>query len=630
MKPARTFKPLLLTVMLVCLALAGAAAQVPPPIVLAAKAQTGFSVVLSPKCSPAEELAAKELQRYLIAMSGARFELTSKAGQHAIVVCRHDSPPAGLTLPAAASRLPAEGYCLLQSEGMLWVVGADERGTLYAVYDLLERLGCRWLAPALSFYGGVHELVPKLETLSLSLKEDITEQPVLKYRKLYVEEGHSHNVTNLLQMIDWMPKRRFNTLVVPLNYAGHGRVRWDNWRQELTPELRRRGIGIEVGGHGYENYLNAEMDDGQLFARHPEWFRLDEQRKRIMNLHGVFCTSNREAKDYFTQSVIRYLAAHPEIELFDFWPPDGAKWCLCPNCTALGTPSDRQALLLAEVSAAVRQTRPDVRFETIAYAACVAPPMKAQMDPGVLVDFCPIGQCFEYQISDTKSQKNADYVAQLKGWLGSFKGDLSIYSYYRKYAWHSLPNLIPHYIQSDLRFYRGLGVRGISSYAEPGDWAAFELNHYVLGGLAWNPDADVDAMIREFAQARFGGQAALGRKAYQVLEENVRHVCSLPGTTLKTTPEYQRAQDTFQALVRELDAASSASTDQPTAAALRRLALAVDYARRDLSLQKLRAEGGDAAQRKPQTDELARFLQAHSNEGVFITERIPIAKPAAR
>jgi hypothetical protein len=47
--------------------------------------------------------------------------------------------------------------------------------------------------------------------------------------------------------------------VVPLNYGGQGRVKWDNWRVALTPELQRRGIWIEVGGHGYENYLNAQM-----------------------------------------------------------------------------------------------------------------------------------------------------------------------------------------------------------------------------------------------------------------------------------------------------------------------------------------------------------------------------------
>jgi hypothetical protein len=601
-----------------------------PALVLASKGRTDFSIVVPAKASPTEELAARELQRYLGALSGAEFGITSTPAPYSILVCKRDSAPAGIILPATVAHLPAEGYCLSVREGSLLLIGADERGMLYAVYDLLERLGCRWLAPAFPFYAGAHEVVPKRETLSLSLSKDVIEQPALKYRKLYVEEGHSHNTTNLLQMIEWMPKRRFNTLVVPLNYAGGGRVMWDNWRKELTPELLRRGIWIEVGGHGYENYLNAGMEGGQLFERHPEWFDMDGQGKRIKSAHAVFCTSNREAKDYFTRSVMRYLDSHPEIQIFDFWPPDGAKWCQCANCKALGSPSDRQALLLGEVSGAVHKTRPDVRFETIAYAACVAPPVKAAMDPGVLVDFCPIGQCFEVQINDAKSEKNADYVRQLTGWLNAFKGDVSIYSYYRKYAWRSLANLIPHYIQNDLRFYRDLGVRGISSYAEPGDWGAYELNHYVLGGLAWNPDADVDATIAEFAQGRFGAQAALGRKAYQVLEDNVRHVCSLPGTELKTPVDYQRAGESLRALAREVEAARASASDRAVGAALNRLGLAVEYVLRDLSLQQARVAKGAASDRQKMINDLARFLQEHPKDGVFIAERIPVAKQAAR
>ena len=65
------------------------------------------------------------------------------------------------------------------------------------------------------------------------------------------------------------------------------------------------------------------------------------------------------------------------------------------------------AELVAEVAAAVKKRRPELRFETIAYASCVAPPTNAPMGREVLVDFCPIGQCFEVQIHDAQSPKNA-------------------------------------------------------------------------------------------------------------------------------------------------------------------------------------------------------------------------------
>src|SRR5262249_55120136 len=143
--------------------------------------------------------------------------------------------------------------------------------------------------------------------------------------------------------------------------------------------------------------------------------------------------------------------------IFDFWPPDGAVWCTCENCRKLGSPSQRHAILVAQISQALQNELPDVRIECIAYASYLEPPETVTFDRSVLVDFCPIAQCFEYQINDPASQVNAKYVHALEGWRARFKGEVSIYSYYRKYAWNSLPIIIPHYMQKDLQFYRGLG-----------------------------------------------------------------------------------------------------------------------------------------------------------------------------
>jgi len=39
-------------------------------------------------------------------------------------------------------------------------------------------------------------------------------------------------------------------------------------------------------------------------------------------------------------------------------------------------------------------------------------------------------------------------------------------------------------MQKDLQWYAKLPVQGVSTYAEPGDWFTYELNHYVLA--AWH------------------------------------------------------------------------------------------------------------------------------------------------
>ncbi len=575
-------------------------------------------VILTPaKAGPAEELAAQELAKYIEQMSGVKLEIRVEGAdmpKKAIVL----SDLHTLAGPYIDYDRPVVGdeYRIWAEGQTINVLGARGRSVLYAVYDLLDRMGCRFLSPSFSHYQGSGEIIPKKKTLSLDLSTPIIEQPVLTFRKLYVEEGHSHNAENLAQLAEWMPKARFNTLVIPTNYQGGDRVKWDNWRERIAPELQKRDITIEVGGHGYQNFLNAEMDNGKVFEQHPDWFGMDDSGQRT-KVHGrVFCTSNLEAVKYLANNLIAYLKARPEIEIFDFWPPDGAKWCACEKCKALGTPSNRQAILISQVKDLMVKARLSTRLETIAYAAAVTPPESAKLIPDLLLDFCPIGQCFEVQINDPSSDKNADYVKQLKGLRAGFGGDISIYSYYRKYAWRSLPNIIPHYMQKDLQFYRTIPTQGISSYAEPGDWFAYELNHYTLGNLAWNPDAGVDKIIAKFAEARYGSASKAAIHAYSVLEEIVRHYCNIPGTSLKSLDELTKAQERIMTEMHALEAAKSGVTDPGIRRNIDRLLLTLEYVRLDLDIQKGRAANASKADQQKAVKGLADFLHAHESDGI--------------
>ena len=146
-----------------------------------------------------------------------------------------------------------------------------------------------------------------------------------------------------------MPKARFNTLMVPMDYGGRGRVRWDAWRDALVPELERRDLIVEVGGHGYQNFLGPEMEEGALFERRPEWFGRDSSCRPSRAERLVFDSENADAVAYLLRNVVDYVAARPELDIFDFWPPDGARWAECAEWVARGTPADRQARLVVAV-----------------------------------------------------------------------------------------------------------------------------------------------------------------------------------------------------------------------------------------------------------------------------------------
>jgi len=584
-------------------AAAAAAAQ----LTIAADGKSDYAIVVPTQQSPAVKLAADEIQKYVEQMTGVKLFIRSGEIER------------GKPIIAIAMSPHSSHVAVRADDATILVAGDSPDGVLNAAYRFLDALGCRFLAPQFQHYDGSAEIIPKIKTLTLKLDSSIDSDPRLKFRKLYVEEGHSHDIENLKQLVEWMPKVGYNTLVIPTDYQGSGRVKWDNWREQLTPELQKRGITIEVGGHGYQNFLSAEMDGGKYFTAHPEWFAKNAQGKPQKGKSFVFCTSNPDAVAELTNNFLAYIRARPEIQIFDFWPPDGARWCECDACKQLGEPPDRQAILLKQVQDAVKPVRPDLRLEVIAYSSYLEPPKNAAVDNNVLVDFCPISQHFDAQIDDPDN-KNKTYADALQAWRKSFAGDISIYSYYRKYAWDSLPVVIPHYMQEDLKWCATLPTQGVSVYSEPGDWFTYELNHYVLAALAWDEKVDVDALIDKFCAARYGGESAVAKKTLDALERNVRVYGSVPNVPLKDAAGISKAHAELQQIGSDVASAAAerAGADKDVKRSLERLGLMCTYAVRDLEIQKLRASNGPREQVVEKAKALHAWVQSHANDGVFL------------
>lgn len=561
--------------------------------------------------------AGAELNRYLEQLAGVPFPVTEQPTERSIVIGSAADligHPGNIAIPL----LENEAYGIVVRDERIYIVGGTERTMLYAVYDFLSTLGCRWIAPAFAHYEGKAQDVPLRTELAYVYTGDIIKRPLLKYRKLYIEEGRSHTIESLRQLVDWMPKSRFNILVAPLDYQGHGRVRWDNWRDALIPELTKRGITIEVGGHGYQNFLNAKMESGRLFAEHPQWFGMDDQGNRTAEPRVVFCTSNADALTYLHERIRNYLKARPEIEIFDFWPPDSERWCTCADCALLGAPADRHALLVNQTAQYLRANCPQVKLECLAYLQYTDPPVHTTLDSCVLLDFCPIDQHFEHQIYEKESENNRVYNERLRSWLSKFNGDISVYSYYRKYAWRSLPNIIPHYIQNDLRYYHDIGVNGISVYSEPGDWFTYGLNHYVLGQLAWNPYTNVDSLIQEYCSTLYGEAAPLVKGIYAELAQIVRFGADIRFSQPKTVAEYEvfiARLNTCTAQVEMAMADQAANT--VSYRHLGRVKLMLEYATASILINMLTTEGKTGEADRVAAD-MKQLMIENKQAGVFI------------
>lgn len=581
----------------------------PDTALLASQGKALYNIYVSNASNETLRFAGEELKKYLDQISGANFAITPVSGNNAIIISIAENH-----LSQAEN-----SYTISKDKSEIHLSGIDEAGALYAVYDFLSQLGCRWAAPAFDFYNNKHEYIPRSNTLVYTHLNNQQETPAFKYRKLYIEEGLSHNSTNLSQLVEWMPKARFNILVAPINYQGHGKVKWDNWRTHLIPQLKKRGIKVEVGGHGYQNFLNASMESGTLFNKHPEWFGMNEKGERSADKKWVCCTSNPEAVAYVHRNLLAYLKARPEIEIFDFWPPDSEDWCYCSNCTALGSASTRHALFVNQTAQFLKKHLPDVKLECLAYSRYTAPPDSIEIDPDVLVDFCPIKQNFDYQIYEPQAENNNLYNNHLKAWKKLFKGEVNLYSYFRRYAWRSLPNILTQYIQKDLQYYKSIGVSGVSVYSEPGDWFTYGINHYAFSHIAWNPNVNIDKVIKNYVTTVYGDAAAdIAIRAYKELEETVRFACFIPYSIPKQPSYYQACFNRLQAYQAQLyKDVLSFNVGTIENEHLSRLHLMFQYVLNSIQRQQYIVAGEDQKSQE-QVEKIREIAMKGSQGGVFI------------
>lgn len=563
-------------------------------------------IVVSPAATEPDQFAAEELQRYVREISGAELPLVTEPqpGSAALYVGGSPASRAGADAWDDAFRIEIRSR-------EVRLDGKTPRARLYAAYALLARLGCRWFAPRFPFYReGQAERVPRAATLSLK-EGAVSERPALRYRAKYVEEGRTHTPDNLPALVDWMAKTRHNVFSCPTDYGGNGRVRWDSFRERLVPELKKRGLLIEVGGHGYQNFLPAE----RYFAAHPEWFGMDEQGRRSRARNRVFETSNPEALAEFTHNVLAYLRAHPEIDIFDLWPPDGARWSEDPAGKAQGEPPVRHARVVNYVAAAVAREFPQVTVEFIAYQNYLSPPDGVTFAPNTLVGFCPISQSFTRPIDDPGNAANRRYWEPLQQWKSrpDVAGRVYVYSYYRKYAWQSLPVLVPHLIERDLRSYRGAGVTGLSSYSEPEDWLTYELQHLALARAAWQGDFKAGAWVRDYCRDRFGPAASSMERFYALIEASVPQAAAIPGTPEPAPEALARHLVELDEARRMLDRAERELASDPVAADMAtRLGAALEYARLELWRRTAADRSSEAA------TQLAALVERHRDQGLFV------------
>lgn len=154
--------------------------------------------------------------------------------------------------------------------------------------------------------------------------------------------------------------------------------------QEFLALCEREGVAVEYELHALETLLPRE-----LFASHPEYFRMDETGERVADYN--LCFSSEEAVEAMRPQLERLLEwMRPSSHRYFLWPDDKQhKYCNCERCRAL-SPSEQTLLFENRLLAMLREYDPEATLAHLAYHQTLAAPVRVRAAEGIFLEYAPI------------------------------------------------------------------------------------------------------------------------------------------------------------------------------------------------------------------------------------------------
>ena len=456
-------------------------------------------VVYSAEATGAEKTAVRELVNHLTAVLGRQ-----------VSAVREDAGPAsgrliyvGRTAFAAkhaeiAKFQPEES--LIRSVGKdLVITGGRPRGTLYGVYEFLERVaGVVWLDEKNSH-------IPRTPGLKWE-KLDIRVLPAFRYRGIYTTPIWCGN--NREERLQFLSRCREN-IFWQCNITAKERERWG-----ISPVLGRPAplntmhfYSVLWPREGMESARslnkNGDRDFSQSFAG-----------------PGQICFSSPLAR----QTVARQLKGFIEADRKEFpdSPPplynlsinDTHDRCECKECVGRAEKYKSYAGTVLEfvnaVADGIRESYPDVRIQTSAYLFTEKAPEGIVPRPNVVVRLSPSPWGSNCQtMVPLDSPVNRKTLDDMKKW--SAMGKIQIWNYWVLFGNYAGKNAGVTGISAvieNLRIFHRLGSDYVFSECEFPDTASFHgLRVYLGYQLLRDPFQPVGPLLDRYFAAAFGPAA---------------------------------------------------------------------------------------------------------------------------
>lgn len=408
--------------------------------------------------SKESRVAADILQQFIIKISDVTLPVTEvKKVRKGDILIGGETP----------EEVTEDGYHLSTTDGILKISGKDN-GVVYGVVSLLEDY------MGVDYWGEKEYSVRCASCLSLPSIEK-TDNPAFRYRQ-----------TQCYAM-------RNDTL-----------YKWWN-RLEEPKEAFAAGYWV----HTFDKLLPSAV----YGEKHPEYYSYFKG-KRHPGKASQWCLTNPEVFEIVSQRIDSIFKANPDQKLICVSQNDGNYTnCTCQECKKI---DDEEGALSGSVIHFLNKLAdrfPDKEFATLAYLYTMNPPKHVKPRPNVVVMLCDI-DC-EREVSLVENASGQYFMKALKGWA-DITDNIFVWDYGINFDGMMSPFPNFHILKDNIKLFRDHNVKMHFSQiggSYGGDFP--ELRAYLVSKLMWNPDVDVDALMKHFLDGYYG---TAGSYIYQYIK----------------------------------------------------------------------------------------------------------------
>lgn len=454
--------------------------------------------------TPQETYAATELRHYLNLMTGVRpgFVVVTEADEADGPVFAVGKACEGFGVSYDEDTHGEDGFTV-KTVGKNMVLVGGVRGVVYAVYELLERMGCR-------FFTALCEKVPCVPDLPLP-QLDITQKPVLEYRL--------HHYKDIGQFHRFAVKSRVNALELREEYGG----------------------GITYVPGWFVHTFDRIIDPNEYFDTNPEYFSLVEGKRK--KEFSQLCLTNPDVLEIAVKKVKDALRNHPKSRIISVSPNDWYSFCTCDTCKAIDEREESNAGSLLwfvnQIAERIEGEFPKAIVETLAYQYSRQVTKYLRPRRNVCIRLCSIEACFThpFETCDDETRRTprpagtsggvvkTSFIEDLRDWA-KIADRLYIWDYTTGFAHYPAPHANWAAIGPNMKTFVNNNVKGV--FEQPcGAWGGStdlnELRAYLLCKLLWDADCDVERHKREFCEFYYGAAAEHILEYIRVLTQKVNH-----------------------------------------------------------------------------------------------------------